>query len=505
MLLSAEVAESGNASACRAEDRGFKSHPQLFGDYMKVPIRLFNTMGRKKQAFKPLKGSTVRMYSCGPTVYDYAHIGHFRAYVFVDVLRRVLEFNNFKVDHVMNITDVGHLTSDADAGDDKMEKAAKEKKMSAWEIAEYYTKDFFDAMKKLNVKTPGKVCKATDHIEDMISFIKKIEKNGYTYRTSDGIYFDTSKLEDYGKLSGLDKKKAEKLKAGARTDFGEKKNVTDFALWKFSPEGERRQMEWESPWGKGFPGWHIECSVMSTKYLGEQFDIHTGGIDHIPIHHSNEIAQSEAANGKEPVRFWMHNEFVLIDGGKMSKSLKNFYNMADIEAKGITPLALRYLFLTAHYRSKINFTWESLKAAEQALDKLNEKLDEFKEADVGKFPDGRAEEYVESFLKCVNDDLNTTKAISLVWKLVRDKQVSNADKRSLLLDFDKVFGLELGSAKKTKIALDEKEKIDEMVELRKNMRKSGKYQEADEIRKRLDKEFGVLIEDTENGTRWKRK
>jgi len=478
----------------------------------KIPVKLFNTMGRKKQLFKPLKDNIVRMYSCGPTVYDYAHIGHFRAYIFVDTLRRVLKFNGFKLKHVMNITDVGHLTSDADTGEDKIEKAAKEKRMSAWGIAAFYTKDFFDAMGKLNVQRPDVVCKATDHIKEMIELIKKMEKRGFTYRTSDGIYFDTSKLPDYGKLAGLDKEKREALKAGARIEFSaEKKNVTDFALWKFSPAGEKRQMEWKSPWSdRGFPGWHIECSAMSIKYLGEAFDIHTGGVDHIAIHHTNEIAQSEGATGKEPVRFWMHNEFLLVDGEKMSKSKKNFYNMADIEARSIDPLALRYLFLTAHYRSKINFTWDSVEASERALATLRERVLEWKKSKEKKLKISKNEKeikhkiesYENKFLKAVNDDLNTPNALSVVWELVRDRGVDDKSKLKLLLKFDEVLGLGLKDVKpeKKKKLSDE---VKELIKKREEFRKEGKYDEADEVRKRLDEEFGVLIEDTTEGTKWK--
>lgn len=472
----------------------------------KIPLKLFNTMGRKKQAFKPLKAGSVGMYSCGPTVYDYVHIGHFRAYIFVDTLKRVLEFNKFKLRHVMNITDVGHLTSDADTGEDKIEKAAREKKMSAWDIAAYYTKDFFDAMRKLNVQRADIVCKATDHVKEMIKFVQKIEQNGYTYKTSDGIYLDTSKIKDYGKLAGLDKKRIEGLKPGARIQFSaEKKNVTDFALWKFSRPDVNRQMEWDSPWGRGFPGWHIECSAMGTKYLGETFDIHTGGIDLIPIHHTNEIAQSKAATGKDPVKFWLHNEFVLVEGTKMSKSKKNFYNMADIEAKGFDPLALRYLFLTAHHRSKINFTWESLAAAERTLDALRDHILEWKKSKAKIKSDKKeVETYETKFIKAINDDLNTPIALSVIWKLVRAKDVRGKDKLKLLLKFDEVLGLRLKKvkpAKKKKLS----DKVKELIKKREEFRKTGKYQEADEIRKRLREEFGVLIEDVAKGTKWKLK
>lgn len=461
------------------------------GDLME--IRLFNTMGKEKQIFEPLKKGEVKLYSCGPTVYDYAHIGHFRAYVFVDTLVRMLRFNGFKVKHVMNITDVGHLTSDADSGEDKMEKGAAREGKSVWAIADYYTKDFFDAMEKLNVKRPDIVCKATDHIKEMINLVKKIEKKGFTYKTSDGIYFDTSKLTDYGKLAGLD---IEGLKAGMRVDFKEKKNVTDFALWKFSPKDKKRQMEWESPWGVGFPGWHIECSAMSMKYLGETFDIHTGGIDHIPVHHTNEIAQSESATGKEFVRYWLHNEFVTIEGEKMSKSKGNFFNMKDIEKKGFDQLAVRYLFLTGHYRSKINFTWDSLKAAENALNTLREHMRLLQEEDNRKSNAEKIEKYKAEFLELINDDLNTPEALSLIWRLLREEgEINNRDKYQLILTFDQVLGLNLD---KVKIEEEIPEEIQMLIEEREEARKRKDYKKADEIREKI-RSLGFEIQDTKDG------
>lgn len=471
----------------------------------KIPLKLFNTMGRKKQIFKPLK-PIVRMYSCGPTVYDYAHLGHFRAYVFVDVLKRVLKFNGYRVKHVMNITDVGHLTSDADTGEDKVEKKAREEGKSAWKIAKFYTKDFFDAMSKLNVQQPDITPKATEHIKDMIEFIKKIEANGYTYRTSDGIYFDTSKLKDYGKLAGLDKKKIEELKPGARIRFSiEKKNVTDFALWKFSPKHVKRQMEWKSPWSIGFPGWHIECSVMSIKYLGEQFDIHTGGIDHIAIHHTNEIAQAEAVTGKCPARFWLHNDFVMVEGEKMAKSKHNFYTMKDIEEHDFDPLALRYLFLTAHYRSKLNFTWKSLAAAERTLSKLREHVLTLKESkEKGKTKNEKVEFYKIKFLKAINDDLNTPEALKVLWELIREERaISSKEKLKLILEFDKVFGLRLKDVKAEKIKLPAKAK--KLILEREKARQRKDFTLADKIRQQLEKEFDIILEDTPEGVKWKKK
>ncbi|MBL7169415.1 MAG: cysteine--tRNA ligase [Candidatus Aenigmarchaeota archaeon] len=457
-----------------------------------MEIKLFNTMGRKKEVFKPIKSGKVKLYACGPTVYSYAHIGHFRAYVFVDVLRRMIKFNRLKLTHVMNITDVGHLTDDADQGEDKIEKAAKKESKTVWEIAEFYIKDFFDAMEKLNVQKPEIICKATDHIQEMIDLVKKIESNGYTYRTSDGIYFDTSKLSDYGKLAGLD---IEGLKEGARVEKNpEKKNPTDFALWKFAKEGEKRQMEWDSPWGPhSFPGWHIECTAMSMKYLGEVYDIHTGGVDHISVHHTNEIAQAQGTIGKDFVNYWLHNEFVNIDGEKMSKSKGNIYNMNDIEEKGFDPLAVRYLFLTAHYRSKINFTWGSLKAAENTLNTLREHIRLFQEKDDKKSDQNKVGEYRGKFLEFINDDLNTTEALSLMWKLIRDeKNINNKDKYELILDFDKVFGLKLDEIK-----LEEKipENIRQLIDDREKAREKKDYRKADKIREKI-REMGFKLQDT---------
>ncbi|MCX8179617.1 MAG: cysteine--tRNA ligase [Candidatus Aenigmarchaeota archaeon] len=488
-------------------------------------LKLFNTMGRKIVAFKPLKGKAVRMYSCGPTVYDYAHLGHFRAYVFVDVLKRVLKYNKYKVKHVMNITDVGHLTSDADTGEDKMEVGAKREGKSVWEIAEFYTKDFFNAMEKLNVQKPDIICKATDHIKEMAEMVQKIIDNGYAYIISDGIYFDTSKLKDYGKLAGFDPKQ---LKAGARVEVNEeKKNPNDFALWKFTPKGQKRQMEWENEFYfkpeqidlarvtayarenpnikiekvrskfkltvKGFPGWHIECSAMSIKYLGKVFDIHTGGIDHIPVHHTNEVAQSKAALKKESVKFWLHNEFVLVNNQKMSKSLQNFYTMHDILTKGFDPLALRYLFLTAHYRSKVNFTWESLNAAQNAYNSLKAKIASL---DLNKRGGNKkVKDYKKRFLEIINNDLDTPQAIALMWQVLKDENLGDKQKYELVLDFDSVFGLKLNEARK-----EIPKEIIDLAEMRLKARKEKNWELADEIREKI-KAKGYKIEDTEDGYR----
>ncbi|MEK9131139.1 MAG: cysteine--tRNA ligase, partial [Patescibacteria group bacterium] len=330
-------------------------------------IHLYNTLTRQEDDFQPIKPGHVGIYSCGPTVYGFAHIGNLRAFTIADVLCRTLRANGLEVKQVMNITDVGHLVGDGDDGEDKMIVAMKREGKSAWDIAKFYTDAFFHDVALINIVPATEYPRATEHIAEQIAMLKDLEKNGFTYRTSDGIYFDTSKLPDYGKLS---RQKSEDKKAGARVDLGEKKNATDFALWKFSPMNEKREMEWDSPWGVGFPGWHLECSAMSKKYLGVPFDIHTGGVDHIAVHHENEIAQTQGVDGVLEANVWMHNEFLTVDGGKMSKSLGNLYVMQDVRDHNIDPLALRYLFLVAHYRTKLNFTWEALEGAQNALHKL---------------------------------------------------------------------------------------------------------------------------------------
>lgn len=462
-------------------------------------IKLYNTLTKKEEVFtplrqaqgKPLKDKKVGMYTCGPTVYDYDHLGHAWNYTQADFLRRVLEYNGYKVKQVMNITDVGHLTSDADTGEDKMEKSAKEKQKTVWEIAEFFTKIFFENRKKLNLLKPHIVCKATDHIKEMIELVEILIKKGYGYKIDDGIYFDVQKFPKYGKLSG---NTLENLKAGARIEINpQKRHPADFALWKLSPKGVKRQMEWDSPWGRGFPGWHIECSAMSMKYLGKTFDIHTGGEDNIFPHHESEIAQSETATSKKFVNYWFHPRFLKIEGEKMSKSLKNFFTIADIEKRGFSALALRYLFLTGHYRSSFNFTWQGLKAAQTALKNLYEAISSFGRAD------GRIDKkYKEKFLSFINDDLNMPEGVGLVWQLVKDKKVRNPDKKKTLFDFDKVLGLDLAKIKKIAIPFS----IKKLVEKREKLRTEKKWQEADNIRKEIEKK-GFLVEDTEKGPKIK--
>jgi len=432
------------------------------------------------------------LYTCGLTVYDYAHIGNLRSYIFEDILRRVLEFNGYRVKHVMNITDVGHLTSDADTGEDKMEKGSRRTGKSAWELAEYYTQVFKEDLKLLNIEEPTIWCKATDHIQEQIEFIQCIEAKGYTYRTSDGIYFDTSKLDNYGYLARLD---IEGLRAGARIDIGEKRNPTDFALWKFSPPGEKRQMEWDSPWGVGFPGWHIECSAMSAKYLGPYFDIHCGGEDHIPVHHTNEIAQTEACFGTRLANFWMHGYWLLLDDSKMAKSAGEFIRLKTLIERGYDPLAYRFFCLSALYRAKLNFNWESLDGAATALNRLRHAVYEWGE------PGEPDPGFVERFTEQVNDDLNMPRALAVTWDLVKS-DLPPAVKKATLLVFDRVLGLGLGEWKPTEEVVPQE--ILDLVEQRQQARKEKRWADADALRDRVT-EAGYEIMDTPQGPQVRRR
>jgi cysteinyl-tRNA synthetase len=459
-----------------------------------MDLYLYNTLTRKKEIFKPINPPFVGIYTCGPTVYNYAHIGNLRTYIFEDILKRVLLYNGYKVKHVMNITDVGHLTSDADEGEDKIELEAKRERKNAWQIAEFYTTAFKSDIKKLNILEPDIWCKATEHIDDFIALIKVLEEKGYTYRTSDGIYFDTSKLPDYGKLAGQD---IEEMLPGARIEYNpEKKNPSDFALWKFSPKNVKRQMEWDSPWGVGFPGWHIECSAMSTKYLGQPFDIHCGGVDHIKIHHTNEIAQSEAAYGKPMANYWLHGEFLVLGEKRMGKSEGNFITLSVLEEKGYNPLAYRYFCFTAHYRSPLKFTWSAIDSAQRALNRLYENIKKYPREDV-EFH----KEYEEKFHLAINDDLDMPKAISIVWELIRDDTITPEVKRATLIQFDKVLGLSLDNPPEIKI--DVPEEIWNLLEEREIARKEKNWERADKIREEI-KNRGYIIEDTPQGPRIKK-
>ncbi len=400
-------------------------------------LNLYDNYERRLRPFIPQNPGVATFYSCGPTVYDYQHIGNMRTYIFADVLKRVLRLNGYAVQHVMNITDVGHLVSDGDTGEDKMEKGSKRTGMSAWSIAELYTGVFFEDLAHLNVPRADIVCKATDHIPEQIAFIADIEKNGYTYRTSDGIYFDTSKQASYGHLGRLD---IAGLQAGSRVDLGEKKNATDYALWKFSAPEEKRQMEWDSPWGRGFPGWHIECSAMAQKYLGDYFDIHSGGEDHLTVHHVNEISQTEARSGTRLANFWMHGYFLQLNESKMSKSTGGFLRVQTFLDRNYDPLVYRYLCLTAHYRTQMNFSWEAMDASTTAFDRL--RLAVFNLGDAGAAePDAG---FVDRLMEKLNDDLNYPQALALFWELLKS-ELPSAQKRATALKFDEAFGFGLAT------------------------------------------------------------
>lgn len=455
-----------------------------------MDIFFSNTLTRKKDLFKPIDKKEVRIYSCGPTVYKDATIGNMRTSIFQDVLRRVLCYNGYKIKHVMNITDVGHLVSDGDEGEDKMIKSAREEHKSPKEIAEYYTKLFFDDLKLLNIETPEIVCKATDHIKDMLGYVETLVEKGYAYETSTAIYFDVSKLDKYPILSNLN---LEDQKAGARVEVDpEKRNPYDFALWIKAPE--KHLMKWDSPWGPSYPGWHIECSAMGQKYLGEQFDIHTGGIDLIPTHHENEIAQSKGYCGKIPANYWLHGEYLLIDGGKMSKSLGNVYLVKDIIDRGYNPLSFKLFSYSSHYRNKLNFTWEGMDAADKSLERLKNGY-KLHLNGTDNIEDEVVSEYEERFHRAINDDLNMPLSMSVVWEVIRYNKKS-PKLANLLLKFDEVMGLKIDdeNAKQEDIP----EEILKLMEERKIARDNKNWKESDRLRD-LIKSKGYEIKDTKDG------
>ncbi len=473
---------------------------------VKNTIRFYNTLSREIEDFVPLHDKKVGIYACGPTVYDYSHIGHIRKYIFDDVLVRMLRYLAYDVTHVMNITDVGHLTSDADTGEDKMEKGARREGKTAWEVAKFYEDYFFRTMAQVLVNRPDVVCRATEHVPEQIELIKKLEAKGFTYKIEDGVYFDISKFADYGKLS---RQKLIEKKAGVRVEeIPGKKHPADFALWKLTPAGVKRDMEWDSPWGKGFPGWHIECSAMSMKYLDESFDIHTAGIDHIPIHSTNEIAQSEAATGKPFVKYWLHHNFVLVNGQKMSKSLNNFIRLEDVKERGFDPLALRYLFLQTHYRQETNFTWESLAASQAALKQLwsnfmtikiqGEKAERLSLSDEKL---AKVNAYRKKFKDVIRMDLNTPQAIAVVWEIVKSN-IGHADKYDLLMIAEEILGLGL---KKISDHVDPiPQTAVDLQNQRDELRRQGKFAEADKIRAEIEK-LGYVVMDTPFGSELKKK
>jgi len=456
-------------------------------------LTLYDTYTRSLREFEPLSPDEVGLYTCGPTVYDFAHIGNLRTYIFEDLLRRVLEFNGHTVKHVMNITDVGHLVSDADTGEDKMEMGARRTGKTAWEIAEFYAEAFKDDLRHLNIMEPHIWCRATDHIAEQIAEIQCIEANGFTYQTSDGLYFDTARLPNYGYLARLD---IEGLEAGTRVDMAEKRNPTDFALWKFSPKDEQRQMEWDSPWGIGFPGWHLECSAMSTKYLSTFFDIHCGGEDHIMVHHPNEIAQTEACHGTRLANYWMHGYFLQLDDTKMAKSVGEFLRLQTMINRGYDPLVYRLFCLSANYRSKLNFNWESIDGTSRQLNRL--RLAVYSWGDPGSETDAS---YITRFTEQVNDDLNLPRALAVTWDLVKSNLPDDV-KKATVTAFDRVLGLKLAEW------VPEEESVpDDIVVLanqRQQARAEKRYPDADTLRDQIIA-AGYEIKDTPTGSEVTRK
>jgi cysteinyl-tRNA synthetase len=470
---------------------------------MEQKLFLYNTASRQKEEFVPLH-NPVGMYCCGPTVYNFAHIGNLRTYIFEDVLKRVLLALGYKVKHVVNITDVGHLVSDADTGEDKMEKGANREGKTVWQIADYYSKVFRQNIKDLNILDPQVWPKATDHIADMIKMVAALKEKGFTYTTGNGIYFDTKKFPAYADFAKLD---IENLQAGSRVDMGDKRNVTDFALWKFSPKDKKRQMEWESPWGVGFPGWHIECSAMSLKYLEQPLDIHCGGMDHVRVHHTNEIAQTEAATGKPFVKYWLHGEFLVLDKGKMAKSSGDFLTLESLKEAGVAPLAYRMFCYSAHYRSPLMFSWDGIKAGGQGLANLKKMVlsETKKPTAAGSASRGTTGRILGPFYEALCDDLNMPVACAEIWTLLKDKTVSAEDKFNAIAAADEVLGLDLLKDNRSPEIISEINKngvrlklvsasaldntlVDKVVSLmaqRQDARKSKSFETADKIRNEL--------------------
>lgn len=464
---------------------------------------VYNTMARKKEEFVPITEGKVGMYTCGPTVYNYAHIGNLRTYIFEDVLKKSLEYFGYKVKHVMNVTDVGHLQSDSDEGEDKMALGAKRENKTVWEIARYYEDAFFNDGNLLNVKRPNVVCRATEHIQDMIDFIKILEEKGYTYISNGNVYYEIDKFKDYTKLANLP---IDELQAGSRIEVDpNKKNPLDFVLWFTNSKFTNQIMQWDSPWGRGFPGWHLECSTMSVKYLGERLDIHCGGVDHIPVHHTNEIAQSEGALGHKWVNYWMHGEFLVEGGGKMSKSSGDFLTVSRLIEEGYSPLDYRYFCLQSRYRKQLVFSFDTLNDARNGFKKLKSKvstiLDGINKED--HIDNEKVEAYRSKFAAEIGDDLNIPNAITVLYDVLKDENLNNSEKKFLIEDFDKVLSLNLLVKDEVKVDVDE-ELIEKLIEERKEARKSKNWARADEIRNELS-EMGIELLDTKEGTTWKLK
>lgn len=467
-------------------------------------MKLYNTVSRKIEDFVPIDENEVKMYTCGPTVYNYAHIGNLRTYIHEDILQKTLEYIGYKVKRVMNITDVGHLESDADDGEDKMLKGAKRENKTVWEIAQHYTDAFFADCQKLNIKKPGIVAKATDYIDDYIEFIKVLEGKGFTYFANGNVYFNIAKREDYTKLSGMD---LDQMRTANRAEVSEdihKMNPQDFVLWFTKSKFDNQAMKWDSPWGIGYPGWHIECSVISLKNLGRNIDIHCGGVDHIPVHHTNEIAQTESYTGEKWVNYWWHGEFLIDNGGKMSKSSGEFLTVSLLEKKGFNSLVYRYYVLNAHYRKQLAFTFDSLKSAENAYDKLKSRIKLIAQNESGQITD-TVNKYRDNFRKNLEDDLNTANAITVVFDVLKADELNNTEKIYLIKEFDEVLSLDLmkfDDKKYQDMHEDQVKFIEEMIEKRQEAKKNKDYQKADDIRQELLNK-GIILEDTRQGVNWK--
>ena len=495
-----------------------------------MALRLYNTMGRKMEEFVPIHSGKAGFYGCGPTVYNYAHIGNLRAYVFLDILDKTLSYLNYDITHVMNITDIGHLSGDDDEGEDKMVKTAKQRNQSVLEIAQFYTDAFFNDIDRLNIRRPDIVCKATEHVQDMIDLIKRLEEKGHTYMSGGNLYYDVSTFPDYGKLACLN---LDDLKAGARIDVDQnKKNPQDFVLWFTKSKFENHALVWDSPWGRGYPGWHIECSAMSMKYLGEQIDIHTGGIDHIPVHHTNEIAQSEGATGKRWVNYWLHNEFLVIakekgqedqEAGKMSKSSGNFLTLQSLVEKGFHPLDYRFFLLGAHYRSQVAFSWTAMEGAKNARKALLQRVEKVLAQNQGTIPEkgvvaisAKGQEYINKFTAALENDLATPQALSALQTAIKDSSLSPEEILSLVGIMDEVLSLSLLEGafalyqeKKTAEAATPAEmtpedlEIQALVDERTAAKKAKDFARADAIRQELQNR-GIQVIDTPQGPQWKR-